>query len=254
MKTKFEGTINGKKYDSVEEYNKAITGLIDSGTTQIEASSRTWLEPEDTDQNKQPNEVSKDTTTEQDPATKQDPTGKLPNVNSFVHELNLQKDLDTLTGLAKDRELINKYAYTYKTDNLESAINDIVKYGLTRDYADIIDDEYSELNLLSKSNKDALRSVENIIQFDNNEIDQLEELIETYKRQIKDLTNDIADKTLSKNVLINAQKIIDIKDKYLSKASSLIRDKAEKPTDTEDDPTDDEWPMTFSELCRRYFS
>lgn len=167
MKLKFEGTINGKTFDSVEDYNAQLKKLIDEGATNITASSNTQTVYED-----EPKELDNHES------------------NIDVRSLLPSYDLHKLTGdTNKDDAILRDIQ-----DRCADADNDIcnaVDNGVLDDYIDHLLDLEDSMDTDRKLTEASSANIKASIDHLKKKMDDIIKKIETKNDQLNVLDNSI---------------------------------------------------------------
>lgn len=167
MKLKFEGSINGQAFDSVEDYNAHLKKLIESGETNITASSSTKTVYED-----EPKE--------------------LDNCESNVDVRSLlpSYDLHKLTGDAnKDNTIL--CAIQKRCADADNDICNAVDNGVLDDYIDRLLDLEDSMDTDRKLTEASTANINDSIEHLKKKMDDIIKKIETKNDQLNVLNNSI---------------------------------------------------------------
>jgi hypothetical protein len=205
---KFKGTVNGKEYDSVQEYNQAIANALANGES-INANSRTWDESEDND--------------------KKDCPANHPNDDSEIDFTSQEWapvfDLDKLTGEDSDDEMLQAFLdritpekaveICEKLDNLDDEE--------LQTYAKVIRDILNDLSRSHKITKKATPNIHDNINNLNrakancqNNINNLQEKISNINKQLINANKSLVICDRAEDVLVDSEKFFTIIAKELS--------------------------------------
>ena len=183
MKTVFEGMVNGKVFNSVSEYNKALTEAIEKGLA-INAQSNTYTVNENESGccqcQKNPCECGIENADKENETVNHD-------VN-FFYGMNENDDhyLDTLNGNDDDLVVINSWRNELQ-ENLKEVIDYANKYFTIQDFNDYREDLIDVLKQLEEDKKNIDRLKYKFHEKSNELIEQKNNL----ENKIKCIYNDI---------------------------------------------------------------
>lgn len=188
----FKGTINGKEFDSVQDYNNAMTNLLKEGATCINASSSTQIVDEVSEK--------KDVKL----------VNELPKKEDFLFDVNNYtpyfKDEDEyyLDRLVSDDKDLNEKNFTNVDENLYHYYVD-----LTNDLKNkriSLEDSFDLINMFKN-----IRTILNSDSDDNTEA--INSLTESIKRDTKKL-----------ELVKNAKPMIDIMKEFYNNSFNIVKD------------------------------
>lgn len=186
MKLKFEGKINGQTFDSVEDYNARLKELIESGETNITASSSTKTVYDDV---KESNMCS---------SSKVDVRNLLPSY-----------DLHKLTGDSANDDAVIQDVES-RCDSAYDDVSNAIDHGVLDDYIDHLLDLEDSMTTDRKLTEASSANINDSIDHLKKNMDEIIKKIETKNDQL--------------NVLNNSISILDWIDNYIRAAKSHLSD------------------------------
>lgn len=220
IKTTFKGMVNGQEFTSVDDYNKEVMRLLESGEP-FEANTSTQVieenEPED---EAQPIEVPPTESQELEPQSTE------------VLEDSLQKILDRFTG-GPDDHLILKNFNEFMDQNMKMVfdtigkfnIDDLIKFVLSlKGEADVI-------KKMADKNTLALAGAEDLITDITEEIKDLKQEESDLQRELKAVQDYLDERKKDLDKEVNKASILRTSGCLLSRAMASYTDSAKKASE-----------------------
>lgn len=189
-KVVFKGTINGKEFDNVQDYNVAMTKLLNEGATSINASSSTQI----VDEVNEKKELADESLKKED---------FLFDVNNYLPYFK-DEDEYYLDRLVSDDKDLNNKNFTDVDENLYHCYvdldNDLKNYRIS------LEDSFDLINAFKN-----IRTILNSDSDDNTEV--FNSLTESIKKDSKKL-----------ELVKNAKPVIDLMKEFYNNAFKLVKD------------------------------
>lgn len=211
-KVVFKGTINGKEFDNVQDYNNEMTKLISEGSS-VEAHSQTNIVNDEEDEKKA--------------LEKRVIEDKKPSQSKQCH---LNFDIDDYTPFFTDGDecyYLDRFVSSDKDLNdknlkdLKSILNectDSLKRKLNSGCVSI-DKLFELINIIKSIKDEVMRDMKN----NDSAIIDLNSTIDDLKYTIESATNEIHDMEDKIQVLNNAKPVLDMVNKYYSDTFDIIK-------------------------------